>query len=171
MNKRRLKTLHLLAWWCGEIILQLIDPQNGWPSTIVLHGSDGPERVALHVGTIGKSGRGRDDVERRMQNPGKNKPIMAPRGQFPLLIGVWSEPGGPSICVGLDAIRRIGEETRKSFFVPLSLYARVQDSGWVEHVSTSGETIVVFHPTQLARYLEFRKTEATRGSKVTRLHA
>jgi hypothetical protein len=169
MYERRLHSLHTLAIACGEIILRVVAPKTGWPALGLVSGPSGPVHVALHVGSVGRSGRGRDHVERRFQNPGKRKPVVYEPGHFPLLLGLWAEQEGHLVCVGMDALRRIGDRTRKSLFVPLALYAQAQQDGWVEHTSTSGERIVVFAPAQLPRYMASRLEDAEAGAMITRL--
>ena len=120
----------------------------------------GPARVAIHVGPVGLSHRGRDDVERRFQNPVRKVddkdvpiPVESPPGATPILIGLWDEGDRP-VLVGCDAERRIGRDTRVSLFSPLWLLKHASETGWSEHVSTSDELIVAFHPALLPVYLE-----------------
>jgi hypothetical protein len=169
MKTRRLNTLDALIMACGELILKALAGHTGWPAHAVVSTPSGPVHVDLHVGSVGTSGRGRDHVERRFQNPGKNKPVRATPGHFPLLVGLWSEQDGPVVCVGMDALRRVGDQTRKSLFVPLALYDAAQQDGWAEHISTSGERLVVFLPSQLPRYVQVRIDEAEAAAAMTRL--
>lgn len=67
-------------------------------------------------------------MERRFQNPGQGKPIVAPAGMLPLLIGLWTEQGTP-VLVGMDAMRHLDSQTRKSLFVPLPTLQAAQVSG------------------------------------------
>jgi hypothetical protein len=91
-------------------------------------------------------------VERRFQNPGQKRPITAPSGTVPILLGIWEDAAAP-VLVGMDANSRIGRETRFSLFVPLHLLQSAQNKGWAEHFSESGERIIAFSPTLLPIYV------------------
>ena len=154
----RIHTLNRIVDLCGGTI-QVIDLARAWPALVDIHLPGEVCTAALHVGPIGRSGRGRDGVERRFQNPGQGKPIVAPGGVLPLLIGLWSEHADEStpLLVGMDAVCRLGEDTRKSLFVPLSVLKTAQVTDWEEHTSTSGERIIVFDPARLPEYVEVRR--------------
>jgi hypothetical protein len=113
--------------------------------------------AAAHLGPIGLSHRDRDDVERRFQNPGKGRPMSAPEGYLPLLLGIW-EQGERPVLVGMEAEARLGRSTRQSLFIPLWLLEQAATSGWSEHHSTSGERIIWFHPALLPAYIEARRS-------------
>lgn len=137
----------------GPDIARLLDPAKGWPSLAEIKTPSRKVRTAMHVGPIGMSHRGRDDIERRFQNPGKGHPVQAPAGFLPLLIGIWVEDGSP-ILVAMNARSRVGRETRQSLFVPLVVLSQARSARWIEHYSTSGERVVAFSPELLPIYVE-----------------
>lgn len=118
----------------------------------------GWRNVAAHLGTIGPSHRDRDTVERRFQNPGQGKPVVAPEGEIPLLLGISSEIPSHPVLVGLDATKRIGRDTRQSLFMPLHLLQDAAKLGWAEHFSDVGERLVAFSPMMLPVYVELCRT-------------
>jgi hypothetical protein len=142
---------------CGST-LTLTDRRAGWPSEALVALPSGPLPVACYLGRIGLSHRGRDHIERRMQNPGKGKPVLSGDGRMPILLGICSE-GETPVLVGMDARRHLGATTRKSLFVPLAALDLARRCGWAEHVSASGERIVCFTPPRLADYVESRLEE------------
>ncbi|MCC7071748.1 MAG: HNH endonuclease [Deltaproteobacteria bacterium] len=105
------------------------------------------------MGTLGLSYRGRDDRERRFQNPGKKNPVVDVPGTKPVIVGIWDE-GGPPVLVAMDAAARIGRETRQSLFAPLGLLIEAREHGWREHVNEHGEHIFMFVPALLPTYAE-----------------
>jgi hypothetical protein len=124
--------------------------QDGWPSLCKIRVGQEWLPVAIHIGLIGRSHRGRDDVERRFQNPANKKFISAPPGYRPLLIGVLIGPEeNVSVVAGMDAIRRLGRTTRVSNFIPLAGLEQAAVDGWSEHVSESGEAIHLLRPELL----------------------
>jgi hypothetical protein len=150
-----------LATRLGELctpILTLTDRKTGWPAeaTVTVHRGILP--VACYMGLIGRSHRGRDHVERRMQNPGKGRPLLLGDGRLPILLGIWTE-AETTVLVGMDARRHLAMRTRKSLFVPLDTLRVAQEAGWAEHVSASGERIVCFWPARLVDYVETRLEE------------
>jgi hypothetical protein len=161
-SSARIQTLNSIVDLCGETTIRILHPAQGWPALASVRLPEGEScLVALHVGSLGKSHRGRDDVERRFQNPGQGKPVQAPFGILPLLVGVWDEQG-PPVLVGMDATRRLGDETRKSLFVPLQVLQTAQPDGWTEHVSASGERLIAFRSEEISRYAAFRLKGWTR---------
>jgi hypothetical protein len=156
VSSRRESLLEHIVSLAGPHAATVIDPQNGWPGLVNVQLSDGPQLVAMHVGPEGLSHRGRDDVERRFQNPGQGKPVTAPRGALPLLIGLW-EQGTSPVLVGMDAAHRLGKETRQSLFISLAALEQAAKEGWAEHHSDTGELIVAFHPALLPTYVELRR--------------
>jgi hypothetical protein len=152
----RIHTLNSIVDLCGETTIRILHPAKAWPALASVRLPEGGDcLVALHVGTLAKSHRGRDAVERRVQNPGKGKPVQAPFGLLPLLVGLWDEEG-PPVLLGMDATRRLGDSTRKSLFVPLEALRKAQAGGWTEHMSASGERLIVFQPEEMGRYAAFR---------------
>lgn len=153
MSRRALDRLVVLA---GSMVT-VIDPHNGWPSLVRIRSQGGDLLAAAHLGPIGLSHRNRDDVERRFQNPGKDRPMSAPEGALPLLLGIWEEGKHP-VLVGMEAEARLGRSTRQSLFIPLWLLEQAASSGWSEHYNTSGERIIGFHPALLPAYIEARRS-------------
>jgi HNH endonuclease len=145
-----------LAELTGNLVT-VVDPGDGWPGLVSIRLGDGDLLAAVHLGPIGLSHRNRDDVERRFQNPGKGRPMSAPEGYLPLLLGIW-EQGEHPVLVGMEAWARLGKPTRQSLFIPLWLLDRAASTGWSEHHSTSGELIIGFHPALLPAYLEARRS-------------
>ncbi len=153
---RRALLVDRLIELTGNVVTE-VDPLNGWPGLVLIHLHDGDFPAAVHLGSIGLSHRDRDDVERRFQNPSKGRPMSAPEGYLPLLLGIW-EQGPQPVLVGMEAEARLGKGTRQSLFIPLWLLEQAAASGWSEHHSTSGELIVGFHPALLPAYIETRRT-------------
>lgn len=106
--------------------------------------------VAVFVAPIGLSQRNRDDVERRFQNPGGDRPIEVPPGHVPLLLGVWTQDPHVAVpnpvLVLADAGRRKGLTTRHSVFVRLDALQAATANGWAESVSDVDERMTMFHP-------------------------
>lgn len=136
--------------------LTLEDLQKGWPGVVLVGG----QRFSVHVGRIGPSNRGRDDVERRFQNPGTERPLVVLPGTRPLLLGLW-EDGAHPVLVAADATRRIGLMTRYSVFTPLEMLRRAAHVGWAEHRSSSDELLVAFHPALLPTFVGVYLNETT----------
>lgn len=114
--------------------------------------------VALFAGSVGLSKRNRDDVERRFQNPGQNRPIVIPPDRIPLLVGLWDQDPllevAHPVLVAADAYKREGLMTRYSVFARLDELLAAIDEGWTEAENTSGETITCLHPGLLPVYLD-----------------
>lgn len=147
---QRTEHIEALARRLGPEILVVDDLRDGWPALCRLRVGDEWVRIALHVGTIGSSLRGRDDRERRFQNPSQNKPMSDPPGYRPVLIGLAYDQRGEVIAVaGMDAERRLGRPTRFSMFIPADGLTHASQSGWYEHRSGSGELIRIAHPALL----------------------
>lgn len=151
----RRKRMDDLVELTGNLVT-MVDRGNGWPSLVKIRTQSGDLPAAVHLGPIDRSHRGRDDVERRFQNPDQNRPISAPEGYFPLLLGIWGKGEHP-VLVGMDAEARVGKPTRQSLFIPLWLLEQAATVGWSEHHSASGELIIGFHPALLPTYLEARR--------------
>ena len=163
MHSSRIQILNFIADPCGETAMRILQPAQGWPALTSVRLPGGENHpVALHVGSLGRSHRGRDNVERRFQNPGQGRPVQAPLGLLPLLIGLWDEQARP-VLVGMDDTRRLGDETRKSLFVPLQMLQKAQTAGWTEHVSASGERLIAFRADEISRYAAFRLQGWTRA--------
>jgi hypothetical protein len=150
----RNQTFRRIVELCDGLIIP-VDEGDGWPSIADLKLADGLVRVALHVGPVGLSHRGRDDVERRFQNPGKKRPVVSPPGAAPLLVGLWEEAEHP-VLVGMEAGHRVGTMTRQSLFISLHTLHQAARQVWADHHSATGEHLVAFHPELISTYHEFR---------------
>lgn len=134
--------------------IRLIDEKNGWPGLVEITTSSHAARVSLHVGLVGLSSRGRDDVERRYQNPASCDPIVALPGTTPMLLGLWTQEGTP-VIVAHDAMRRLGHGgTRTSLFISLGALHDAAAIGWAEYVSGTDERILAFRPELFPVYAE-----------------
>jgi hypothetical protein len=153
----RSKIASTLVEWVGREALELVSPGTGWPSHFRARSTSDWIPVAAYIGPIGHSQRGRDDVERRFQNPGKNRPIVEIPGELGLLLGLY-EGDGTHLLVGMDVEKRLGRETRQSLFMPLHLLRSADAWGWAEHFSDAGEKLIAFHPRLLPIYIELRKS-------------
>lgn len=140
----------------GSDTIEVVEPRNGWPSLVRIHLEGGDLLAAVHLGSIGLTHRKRDAVERRFQNPAKDRPLSSPGHSFPLLLGIW-EQGEHPVLVGMEADARLGKPTRQSLFIPLWLLEQAATLGWSQHHSASGELIIGFHPALLPAYIEARR--------------
>ena len=134
-------------------VLTLAKVGTGWPADGKVCFGSGEAPVRVYLGVIGDSHRGRDD-ERRFQNPASGRAIEPLDGAICLLLGVVK--AGTSrdpVVVAMDAYRRVGLETRFSMFMPASLLAEAADTGYAEHSTQTGETLVAFKASRLADYL------------------
>ena len=129
------------------------DPYEGWPALATVHLEDADIPIALYASPIGLSQRGRDNVERRFQNPGQNRPVTPVPGRQPVLLGVWEFDPIVSvrypILVTADATRREGRATRWSVFVPLAKLDEAQELGWATHTNDAGELMRCMLPPLL----------------------
>lgn len=138
----------------GSSVLELEDPQQGWPALALVHVPGQSIPVAMFVGPVGLSHRERDHVERRFQNPGTRRPIVIPPGRLPLLIGLWEDdplvdPPSP-VLVSADARRREGRTTRYSVFAYLDALMVAATTGWFSGESGAGERVSCFQPILFA---------------------
>jgi hypothetical protein len=143
----------------GSDAMILENAASGWPASVRVLTDDGEVPVALHVGPVGLSHRGRDAVERRFQNPDKNVPVSAQPHQIPVLLDVWDQEG-PTVFVALDGTSRMGNVTRVSIFEPLALLRSAALSGWDEGNSSTGERLVAFTPSLLPIYIQLLRSGA-----------
>ena len=151
-------TLHALF---GEV-LQMETAGSFWPAQVTLALSSRKIGVELYMRVIG--GTGRNESERRFQNPTTEPAIRVISGRACLLLGLWLEQGmARAVFVAFDAYRRLGKTTRFSLFMPLSLLEQAADTGFATHVTNSGETLHAFRPESLSRYLDAFAKEATWG--------
>ena len=150
---RRAELSERIAALVGDDVLRITDPGGGWPALgeLAVEGYFVP--VAMFVGEVGRSHRGRDDVERRFQNPGQNRPITAIPGRDLLLIGLWEtdaiEDVHRPLLVSADPYHRVERATRFSVFASLAALQSALETGWSEDNSATGETIRCFAPPLL----------------------
>ena len=143
------------------------DHGHGWPSIGKLADGSDSVSIALYVGVIGESHRGRDSTERRFQNPGKDHPIEHSFEYRPLLVGLAAgKDEAKDILIGFDAQRRLGKRTRYSMFVPTQLIEAGLKNGWTVGTNAAGEALVAFQPSALQRYFRFRY-RASRSNRAT----
>lgn len=140
-----------LAELVGPEGLVLDDPADGWPALGRVLGLDQPIEVALYVAPVGFSHRNRDDVERRFQNPGQNRPIQPVPGRELVYIGIWEgdDPDArlsPPVLVTADAEKRIGRTTRASVFPRVESLLIAHATGIHVGQTTTGEEIAAFVP-------------------------
>ena len=134
--------------------IRVIDKRTGWPGAVEIVAASKTAHVSLHVGLVGLSGRGRDHVERRYQNPANCDPVIALPGTMPMLLGLWTQKTTP-VVVAHDALRRLGHGgARNSLFVGLAALQAAAANGWAEYVSDTGERIVAFRPELFPVYAE-----------------
>lgn len=115
-------------------------PIAGWPLIGTMFLPNGPLKVAAYLGTVGPSGRGRED-ERRIQNPSKHHPIEPIEGLTSLLIGIDDDEQAP-VLVLWDAESRYGRTTRYSAFLSAEDLETAREHGLSNRASSSGERII-----------------------------
>lgn len=130
--------------------LRLQEEANGWPSPAEVVSERSILPVSLFVSPIGLSHRGRDDVERRFQNPAGGVPLVLQPGRVSLLLGLWEDDrfvrmSNPVLALA-DAERRADRTTRWSVFVSLDTLIEAEETGWSTQISGSGERIICFRP-------------------------
>lgn len=137
----------------GQDVLRLSDSGSRWPALGELLVEDEWRPVALYLGLVGLSQRGRDDVERRFQNPGSNRPILEAPGRDLLLLGLWDADPWVDVdrplLMSADPFHRLGLNTRYSVFARLTMLRAGLESGWAEDESSTGELVRSFSPPLL----------------------
>ncbi len=166
----RRKDLLLLSELTGDL-LHLADPADGWPGLGAIHLDGINVPVAVWVGPIGNSHRGRDGVERRFQNPGSDRPIWVDTQRQPLLLGLWTSDAqvgvASPVVVSADPRRREGRTTRFSVFVSLSALVTAATTGWAEHRNDDGELLRYAHPSEIGSLLLAGELPETTESRET----
>jgi HNH endonuclease len=159
-NVSRLDLALRIAELVGPEGLTIEDPADGWPArgTILVAGESIP--VALYVAPIAFSHRSRDDVERRFQNPGQDRPIELVPGVEPIFVGLWEgdEPrihAGPVLATA-DPNRRLGRLTRFSVFPRLESLLIAWATGIHIGHATTGEEIAAIVPALLPAHVHAR---------------
>ena len=162
----RKKRAYQLVEWVGSDKLTLIEPARGWPSLFDCKVGNETVRIAAYLAGIGLSHRGRDDRERRFQNPAKGHPVVAPKNdEIPFMLGMTTEFKKQRTLVGMNAYKRIGKPTRQSLFVPLRLLHGVIGEKWNEQVNAADERLVAFVPELLPRFIEDYRSQRVAESK------
>lgn len=160
MNRVRLA--EYVADLVGQEAIELVDAGNGWPSYATVDGPEGDEPVAMYVASVGLTQRGRDEVERRLQVKG-GSPIRDDGMHMPLLLGVWHEDPlvdvQRTVLFAADALRRVGNTTQASVFVPLVHLQEAARLGWSTYISTTGEVIECFAPELLPVVVAAKRSE------------
>jgi hypothetical protein len=149
----RADLIERIADLVGEDALRVADAGTGWPAFADLIVDDAPVPIAMFAAPVGLSHRDRDDVERRFQNPGANRPIVDVPGRVGLLVGLWETddivPVDRPLLVSADPVHRRGRTTRFSVFVSMTLLQAALERGWSEGENAIGESIRCFAPQLL----------------------
>jgi hypothetical protein len=149
----RADVVERIAELVGEDVLRVTLAGSGWPALgeLVLDGVVVP--VAMFIGPVGLSHRDRDDVERRFQNPGSDRPIIEIPGRALLLLGLWEhdelEQVARPLLVSADPLHRVGRTTRFSVFVSMAMLRTALERGWSEGQNAAGESVRCFAPALL----------------------
>lgn len=159
----RLEVLNMVADLVGRDRLHLTQIGDCWPACGSLRLNGESVQIALFTAAIGLSGRNRDDVERRFQNPSNNRPMEWDPHCLPLLIGLWdSDPlvpvSRPVLFAANPDIRK-GRSTRFSVFSKLTSLVLASERGWSEDISTTGEVLYAFNPKLLPAYVELYRSK------------
>ena len=150
----RADVIDRIAALVGNDVLHVTEADLGWPAygTLVIDGSEAP--ISLFVAPVGLSHRNRNEVERRFQNPGSNRPIVLEPGRRPLLLGLWETDPMVAVerpvLVSADPFHRVDRTTRFSVFVSTTTLRTALETGWSEGVNSVGESIRCFAPPLLA---------------------
>lgn len=151
--------------------IESTDAGNGWPGRMRLRlPSGGLAELAIYVGPVGPSGRNRDEVERRFQNPGSNRPIRPVPNARTMLVGVWEGAENPVLAV-MEASRRVGRGTRQSFFLPLEMLQSASMLGFAEAENTTGEFLVALRPELFSAFVESREKQVDLPAATVKLLA
>ena len=156
----RVQLLSRLVDLVGRDTLRVLNPLSAWPALAEIRLARGTQPLSVHVSRWNRTGRGRDAIERRIQNPVERDPVQVLPGTFPIILGLWDEEG-PPIVVGFDAERRVKQVKRKSMFFPVDMARAAIASGWTEHVNEHGEHIFHVHPSLVAAYVEMRRLRSS----------
>lgn len=159
MPPSRAQLVSHIAELVGHDVLEITDAQVGWPALGTLLVDERAVPVSLFVSVVSTSGRGRDDRERRYQNPANKAPITLSPGRQPLLVGLWETDNFLDVprplLVSADPVRRAERVTRDEKLTRFSVFARrvtlltAAETGWAEGVNSKGETIRCFFPPLL----------------------
>lgn len=158
----RTELVDRLTYYVGPA-LEIEEVATGWPSLATLHIDGRPHAIALFVSSVGSSHRGRDEIERRFQNPAGKMPIVAVPGRESILLGIWEDDvngdvTNPILAMAETDHRGDGRTTRWSVFLMVSALYDALRSGWSTNVSSTGEVIRYFHPALLPVAVEASKS-------------
>ena len=160
----RADVVERIAELVGEDVLRVTLAGSGWPALgeLVFDGVVVP--VAMFIGPVGLSHRDRDDVERRFQNPGSDRPIIEVPGRTLLLLGLWEhdelEQVTRPLLVSADPLHRVGRPTRFSVFVSMTMLRAALEHGWSEGKNAAGESVRCFAPELLPLSYEADRGDA-----------
>jgi hypothetical protein len=87
----RAEVVERIAALVGDDVLRVTDATSRWPAlaTLMVDGTEAP--VSLFAARVGLTSRDRDEVERRFQNPGQDRPIVS----IPAVVRCCSASGEP----------------------------------------------------------------------------
>ena len=135
---------------------EVLDVADGWPSIVRLELPTGPLKLRLYCGVIHDPGRGRTEArpadERRMQNPGTDRPVTLETGSVTLEMG-WFDDLAEPVVVMFDAKRREGLMTRQSLQVRLQTLEAAAETGWSVQWKGNGEVAIAMQPRMVPFYL------------------
>ena len=144
--------------------MQVDDVQMGWPARVSLTTTSGRFPIALFAASVIDGGREREH-ERRIQNPGKGRPLVIPDGTTPLLLGLWEKDKivrvDEPLLVAWSPQKRAGLLTRWSAFVRLETLRQASTTGWAEAANADGEKVVCFHVALLPLFFEIHRENLT----------
>jgi len=130
----------------------VVEADDGWPGIATVTLTDGSAvRVAIHASLVGSHAR--KSYELRFQNPGSRKPVSAPAGALPLLLGYWEE-NDKAVFVVTQGASRLGREARFSILFRDSVVKEALANGWAIYTSLNQEQIFAFQPSLLPAYVE-----------------
>lgn len=138
----------------GQTRFTVSSLDSGWPSLCRVR-LDGEWRpVALYAGYLieGGQGRGRPN-ERRVEPPGKGRPIKAVKGHQALFVGFhYDSTEKLCTCIGWDAERRLDKPTRASAYVTVQALKSAELTGWGKTKLSTGEVVHTFQPKLFAEF-------------------
>ena len=127
----------------GSSVVAMVNKARGWPSRVQVATSIGNQDIAFHIGPIGTHSRA--SYERRFQNlDDASLPVAAPRGAFPILVGITLDPA--PVLVAVDGRSRLGRIQRFSLLFHERVLYEAAAFGWSEYVSSTGERFIGMHP-------------------------
>lgn len=155
-ERRRLEILETILGLVDGRALVVDNARNGWPAEARIRVGDAWMPVSLHVAVVGPSGRDRDHLERRIQNPTEKRPIMALPGAPPMVLGLWDweHREGTPVLVAYDATKHVAVPGRLSIWVPVQILLSALGTGWRQGENSDGELLTAFWPSLTSAYFE-----------------